>query len=129
MAEQSNTQAPLQFRRIEDFISRYANNVHFEISVWDLKLLFSELQQPPGEPAFIQQHTAITLPWVQVKLLTLLLQVNITAHETANGKIIVPTSLLPPVSPPGPEITEPQTRAVLESMFNKFQELIAELNG
>jgi|SoiMethySBSTD1v2_1073268.scaffolds.fasta_scaffold277225_3 hypothetical protein len=127
MAEQINVQTSIQFRRVEDFISRYANNVHFEISVWDLKLLFSELQQPPGEPAFVQQHTAITLPWVQVKLLALLLQVNIVAHETANGKIIVPANLLPPVSPPGPEITDPQARAVLENMFNKFQELIAEL--
>jgi hypothetical protein len=127
MAEEINVNASLQIRRIEDFISRYANNVHFEVSVWDLKLLFSEFQQPPGEPAFIQQHTGITIPWVQVKLMTLLLQLNIMAHESVNGKITVPANVLPPISPPGPEITDPQIRSVLENVYNKFQELVSEL--
>jgi hypothetical protein len=127
MAEQINVQAPPQIRRTEDFISRYANNVHFEVSVWDLKLLFSEFEQPPGETAFIQQHTAITIPWIQVKLLTILLQLNIIAHEAVNGKIAVPPHILPPISPPGPEITDPQIRAMLENVFNKFQELVAKL--
>jgi hypothetical protein len=127
MAEEINVQAPLEIRRVEDFISRYANNVHLEVSVWDLKLLFSQFQQPPGETAFIQQHTAITIPWVQVKLLTLLLQLNIITHEAVNGKITVPAYILPPISPPGPEVTDPQIRAMLEDVFNKFQELVAKL--
>jgi len=127
MAEEINAQGPLQIRRVEDFIARYANNVHFEASVWDLKLLFSEFQQPLGEMAFIQQHTAITIPWVQVKLLTLMLQLNIIAHEAENGTISVPAHILPPIAPPGPEITDPQIRAMLENVFHKFQELVAKL--
>ena len=129
MAEETPAPPSIPIKRIEDFVSRYANNVNLEISVWDLKLLFSELQQPSGEPAFIQQHTAITIPWLQAKLLMLWLRLNIVAQEATHGKILVPPQLLPSISPPGPEITDAQARAVAETVYNIFQQFVTDMYG
>jgi hypothetical protein len=83
----SNTQS-------EDFRSTYANNVHFETSVWDLKITFGQLDQKLA-PNAVVQHTAVTLPWPQVKLFAYLLQVNIMVHEQLNGRIRVPAGIIP----------------------------------
>src|SRR5882724_6093981 len=126
MAEQTNISAPLQFKRVEDFISRYANNVNLEVSVWDLKLLFGELQQPLGESGFVEHHTAITIPWLQVKILSLYLQLNLLLHEAINGKINVPLNVMPPIQPPDEDVTDSHERAVTEAIFNKFQQWLNE---
>jgi hypothetical protein len=82
--------------RAEDFTSLYANNVHFESSVWDLKLLFGLLDQIKGAGnAMIDQHTAINIPWVQAKLVAYFLTVNVMLHESENGKLEIPTRIIP----------------------------------
>lgn len=126
MAEQTNDPDPLQLRQIEEFVSRYANNVGIEVSVWDLKLLFGQLQQPPGQLGFVENHTAITIPWLQVKILSLYLQLNLILHEAWNGKIAVPQSIMPHIQPPGEDVTDPQARAVAEAIFSKFRQWLAE---
>ena len=78
----------------EDFRNTYANNVHFETSVWDLKLTFGQLDQRFG-PQSIVQHTAVTLPWPQIKIMSYLLQVNLMVHEQLNGRIRVPGGIIP----------------------------------
>jgi hypothetical protein len=90
---------PQQFRnqRSDDFASTYANNVMFEQSVWDLKIIFGELDQTEG---IVDQHTAITLPWTGAKLALYYLATQIAGHEAVNGKIHIPEAVLPPEPPP-----------------------------
>jgi len=74
-----------QFERDEDFLPVYANNVLFEPSVWDLKMIFGQLDQSEGK-AVVEQHTAVTIPWAQAKVLSYYLQVNLTAYASALAK-------------------------------------------
>src|SRR5689334_3796431 len=76
----------IEFKRSEDFVELYANNVKFESSVWDLKLVFGELDQSLG-PNVVVQHTAITIPWPQIKLLLFGLNISLTEHEGRAGRI------------------------------------------
>jgi len=85
---------PRPFRRPDDFASLYANNVQFETSVWDLKLLFGQLDQSET-PNFVEQHTAVTLPWVQAKLCAYFLTLNVLINQALNGKIEIPNSVMP----------------------------------
>src|SRR5207248_1457375 len=92
-----NSKKGVQHEKAENFIARYANNVLFETSSWDLKLNFGELEQSGGNPNFVRQHTAITLPWPYVKLLVYLLRLNLITHEASHGRSIVPKGLVPMV--------------------------------
>ena len=96
---QEPQQSGLQLKRNEDFESLYANNVRFESSVWDLKLLFGELDQSTGKDV-IELHTAITLPWTTAKLMLYFLQLNIAFHELEAGKIWINPRVCPGSPPP-----------------------------
>jgi hypothetical protein len=95
-ANEQEKEAPkTEKRRAEDFSTRYANNVYLEPSTWDLKFIFGQLDlslDPTKE--LILQHTAITLPWSQAKMLLYLLQVHIPMHEAQMGRVPVPTGLI-----------------------------------
>jgi hypothetical protein len=97
------TPAPnqMQVEQIEDFVSGYANNIQFEPSAWDLKIVFGELSQTAQETV-VEQHTSITISWLQAKMLEFYLKVQIAAHELEDGKIQVPQRVLPPEPPPLP---------------------------
>jgi hypothetical protein len=90
---------PQQFRnqRSDEFVSTYANNVFYEQSVWDLKIIFGELDQAQG---IVDQHTAITIPWTLAKLALYYLGTQISGYEIVNGKIFIPQAVLPPEPPP-----------------------------
>lgn len=94
MAEQMNVVVKENFERAEDFISLYANNIQFEQSAFDLKLIFGELDQSQGKVR-VEQHSSVTIPWAQAKLLMFYLQVNISLFELENGKIKIRNDLLP----------------------------------
>lgn len=81
------------------FTDAYANNFRFEPSLWDFKIVFGELDQGKGE-SFINWHTAVTIPWLQVKLVTYFLRLNLAWYEHQNGRVILPASAIPkqPVS-------------------------------
>src|ERR1700691_3791765 len=81
-------------RRSEELVERYANHVSFEMSVWDLKLIFGQLDQQLG-PQTVIQHTAMTLPWPQVKILHHILGSNLVVHEMLNGRVRVPPGIVP----------------------------------
>jgi hypothetical protein len=94
--------APTLYQRDENFESLYANNVNIDATVWDLKLVFGQFNsatRATAQPG-IEQHTAITIPWLQAKLLAYYLQLHVAIHEVENGKIAVPDALIPP--PPTP---------------------------
>jgi hypothetical protein len=100
---------------VYDFDTVYANNTRFEASVWDFKVLFGELEQHTGREV-VNFHTAVTMPWLQVKLLCYYIRLNLAIHELT-GKVAVPPNMLPqPLEPPTPEQSEaePLTKQLYE---------------
>ena len=83
-----------EFTRGEDFTSLYANHVQFEPSVWDLKIIFGQLDQAKG-PAVVEQHTAITLAWPEAKVAAYFLLANMIGHQSKIGIIPIHNSVIP----------------------------------
>jgi hypothetical protein len=92
----------LQLKRDEDFTSLYANNVQFEISVWDLKMIFGQLDQSAG--MVVEQHTAMTLPWPQAKLAAYFMVVNMIIHQS---QMEAPIQLHASAIPKRPDPSDP----------------------
>ncbi|MGA3077550.1 MAG: DUF3467 domain-containing protein [Bryobacteraceae bacterium] len=93
---------PLNFRRTSDFRRAYANNIQFESSIWDLVMVFGQvIQNPPDAPGkmIVDQHTAITISWPEVKLLKHYLEVAILGHEAEDGRIPLSPRALPEALP------------------------------
>jgi hypothetical protein len=114
---------PQQFRnqRSDEFVSTYANNVFFEQTVWDLKIIFGELDQSEG---VVDQHTGVTVPWTIAKLTLYYLATQIAGHEIVNGKIPLPQVILPPEPPPLTD--EQKLDANLVKIYAEFRRLHAE---
>ena len=113
---------PPQFERDEDFVSLYANNIWHEVSAWDLKLIFGQLDQA-RTPNVVTQHTAMALGWLQVKLLIYYLQVDLAVYESQYGKIVIPAAILPP--PPGPLPPEMENDPVAKASSEPAREIYA----
>jgi len=72
-------------RRSDEFEDLYANNVLFESTAWDLRMIFGQLKTgSSGEPK-IEQHTSITIPWPVAKIACIYLALNIIGFEEING--------------------------------------------
>ena len=120
--EQQSPQPQIVTVRDEDFTNLYANNVHSELSVWDLKVTFGILDQS-SQPYKIVQHTAINIPWAQVKLSSYFLQVAIVLHEAQNAKINIPASLIPPdpLTIESPDVAlPPEAKDKLSKIYKDF---------
>jgi hypothetical protein len=124
MDEQTMDQQISQHDR--EISSEYANNAYFESSVWDLKILFGQLDQRSTKP-LIDWHTAITMPWFQVKLFSYYLQIAIAAYESDNGKIKIPKSVWP-LSPslPAELADNPSAKNVLQFTQELHQRFIED---
>ena len=96
-----NSPTPVKMEHTEDFETRYSNNVKFESTVYDLKLVFGE-SDLSGPAEVIRQHTGITIPWPLAKLMAYYLTANVLMQEAAIG-IIVPSQVHPPELPPPPK--------------------------
>jgi hypothetical protein len=94
----------IQFTRDEDFESLYANNVRFEISAWDLKLIFGVLDQRDPTAEKVEQHTAVSLAWPTVKIAAYHLLVSLVIHQANSGVV----QLRPDVIPPRPDSSNPE---------------------
>jgi len=81
--------------RPEDFKSLYANNLQFAVTVFDLKMLFGEVDRYPDGTPYIRQHTAVTMAWQEAKIAAILLAVNVAAQEESNGPIAIHPNVLP----------------------------------
>jgi hypothetical protein len=108
----------------EDFASLYANNVSYEASVWDLKLIFGQLdlktvEKPQGQPT-VDYHTAITIPWSTVKTMVYYLRVNLAGHEGETGQIKLPERVMP-ARPNDPE-EDPKQKAAFDAMRRIWDE-------
>jgi hypothetical protein len=123
MATNETVVPPASFEFAEEFYEAYANNVYYEASSWDLKLIFGQLDQSEGKVKVVQ-HSAITVPWTQAKLMVYWLRGQIEAHELANGKVHMPPSLIPPPLPPltaEMKKSDPNAEAVY-AMFHRLRE-------
>ncbi len=122
MTEEPPTPEQRTFKRIDDFVTGYANNVQFEPSAWDLKMVFGELSQIPGNVS-IEQHTSITVSWPEAKMMSYYLQVQILIHEFLNGRIQVPKNAWPlPYAPKAVEAEDAEAVQAIQVMVNKMRE-------
>ena len=122
MSDNNQLAAPIgmaPIERSEDFIDGYANNVRFEPTVYDLKIVFGETDLGSGKEVTVQ-HMSVTLPWALVKLALFFLEVNVTVHELENGKITIPPNQIPP-PPPLPQGDNP-TAVKAHEIIGKIRE-------
>lgn len=123
--EQDKRKNP-ELRPTEDFTAVYANNVNFEATAFDLKILFGELNQS-FETLTVDQHTSVTMTWLEAKLLLHYLSVQLAAYEIGNGKIVVPQAILPP-EPPPPTLEQqnedPKALQVYETLIKMRREFV-----
>jgi hypothetical protein len=88
----------IEFQRAENFISLYSNNVIFEPTAWDIKIVFGQLDLVGGK-GIARQQVAITIPWAQAKLALYYLRLQVAAMEMQSGKIAIRRDLIPPEPP------------------------------
>lgn len=119
-----------EFRHDEGYIERYANNVQIQSTQIDLKMVFGLTDQIQGAMPVrfaVNQHSAVSLGWIQVKLLIYFLQLHLNGHELENGKVRVSPKLFPPdipENPPSPFDNE-LGRRIFESLRKQRAEFIA----
>jgi hypothetical protein len=101
----------------DELEAEYANNVMFEATIWDLKLIFGEFSQLLRN-GNVEWHTSITMPWAQAKLLAYYLTANVIAHEIRVGTIQIPAPVVPPEWP-----TPDPTDAVAVEIHKRLQDL------
>ena len=110
-------------RFVDDLTTDYANNVAFETSVWDLKLIFGEYSD---QDKSVEWHTSITIPWAQAKLMQYYLQINLEFNEQQQGKIKIPSVAIPPApSPPDPD--DPAAKALYELVQRNREKFMENL--
>ena len=105
----------------------YANVVNFGGTAFDIRLVFGQIIKREEQEEF-EPRVAITLPWLQAKALSIYLQLNLFAYEKVNGKIDIPSHLLPSIQPPSPDMTDPASKEVAENLYKKLQQILATLS-
>jgi len=124
------SKAAVELRRNEDFVTLYANNIQFEATEWDIRLVFGELDIHDGKVA-VEQHTGMNIPWLQAKLLLLYLGIQVAVNEKINGPIRIPKTLVPQEFPPISEelLKENPLAPALREIGEKMrQEFVAKLD-
>lgn len=111
------------FVRHENFESWYANNIQFHPSEYDLKLIFGEIDWPPTGVPVVQQHTAISMSWVQAKLTLYFLAAQVGVYEILHGAIKVPPTVMPSEAEP-PTDDNPLAKQAYEFIKQKREELM-----
>jgi hypothetical protein len=122
MAEETSALSQPEFERDEDFVFLYANHVWYDVSAWDLNLIFGQLDQSKG-PNVVRQHTAIAMSWLQAKLFSHFVDVNIALYEARHGKIKIPPHLLPP---PIPSLTPEEASDPVKKQINERMREVRE---
>jgi hypothetical protein len=120
----------LQIELADEVYEAYTNNVFYEASSWDLKLIFGQLDQHEGGVKIIQ-HSAITVPWPLVKIMIYWLKGHVEAHELVNGKIHIPPTVIPIPAVLTEEVkkSDPNAEAVY-AIFNRLRdEFVASLKS
>jgi hypothetical protein len=85
-------------------------------------MLFGEVDND-DDGMFIEQHTSISIPWLQAKLMHYFLSLQLGYYEMNHGKIAIPPSVEPPEAIP-PDDTE-ASKWLHEFIRSKRAELLA----
>jgi hypothetical protein len=119
---------PIQvpFIKSEDFQSLYANNVQFQPNEIDIKLLFGEMDT---SKLVIEHHTAITMTWLQAKLMLHFLQLQVQVYEMSHGRIQGSSAVYPPEpQPPAGELADnPEALKIYEYLKSDRDQFIETL--
>lgn len=130
--KKTNTDSNTETGEFDDVVPMYANNVRFEMTAWDLRMLFGQLIPNIEGKGQVDWHTDVTLPWTQAKLMHLYLGMNLTLYERENGRIKVPTAVLPaPMSTPpsGVDASNPEaieTFKAVQAIIKAFRDAQTE---
>lgn len=122
MAQKSSTtEAGPVTERAADFTTRYANNIFFESTAWDLKLTFGHVEQASE----IQHDFAVTIPWPQAKLALFWLRLHVEMAEAEVGaKIPIRADLLPqelPAKLPEPLEADPASAERFRKIYERLR--------
>jgi len=99
MSDTTPKSAVSEFERASDFTTRYANNINFESTAWDMKITFGHVERAT-DPVVIRHDFAVTIPWPQAKLALFWLRLHVETTEAEVGaKIPIRKDLIPPELP------------------------------
>jgi hypothetical protein len=111
----------------KDPTALYANNTTFEVSAWDLKIFFGQLDQRLTKMS-TDWHTAMTMPWAQARLLEYYLRLNILFYEKKYGPITLPPQVVPQAFPyPTKEQIESDPQAV--ELWEAYRKVYQDMFG
>ncbi len=110
-----------QIDRASDFTTRYANNLYFESTAWDMKITFGHVEQATG-PIIIKHDFAVTIPWPQAKLALFWLRLHVeTAEAEVATKIPIRKDLIPV------ELPKPDAGQEDDPRMERFREIYDRL--
>jgi hypothetical protein len=105
----------------------YANSTSFEVSGWDLKIFFGQLDlRPPKSDT--DWHTAMTIPWMQARIMEYYLRANIVFYEKKYGPIALPPQLRPP-APPEPTKEQLKADPLAVELWQAYKKIYDEMFG
>lgn len=119
---------PLEFKHHENYENWYTNNVQYQQSEWDLKLVFGQLDWSTDHYV-VEQHTAITMAWLQARLMLYYLSIQVGVYEMSHGKIPIPAGAMPPepIPPTEEQAKDPASNQIYEYLRKAREQLVAEL--
>jgi Protein of unknown function (DUF3467) len=68
----------------------YANNVSLGTTAFDVRLVFGEIVDITDEKLTVEQRLQVTMSWLETKILSEFLRVNVQAFEEKNGALKMP---------------------------------------
>ncbi len=122
----TDTHKPINYQKSDSFRTGYANNTYLENTAWDLKLLFGEVDQSKGDNVVVQ-HTAITIPWPQAKVLLYFLSMHVMFRELELGRITIPPDVINEPMPPEESLAKkfPNSMKLYEATKKLYDDFMA----
>jgi hypothetical protein len=76
----------------------------------------------------VEQHTSMTLAWLQAKMMLYYMSIQVGVYEMSHGKIPIPLGAIPPEPQPPTEeqAKDPFTYRMYEYMKKMREQLLAE---
>jgi len=119
--------APIEFRKSDSLANVYANHSLLQSTGWDIKVIFGEVDQSIS-PNTVVQHTAVTLPWTQAKILAYFLQIHLAAHEVALGRVAIPQGVIPDIPVPPRDAKDPLQAQQLYKVWSQLHDAFLAAN-
>ena len=103
----------------DEFQDFFANNTLLHSSLWDLRILFGQVDQTLEGGAAVYK-ASVSIPWPQVKVFVYFLRLHLSGYEARNGRIRIPPGIIPEW-PSEPQHGEPNDEwKVLRQVWESF---------